>query len=125
MGCDAKPQENSNKTSATYPRPLLPPVYGLEIPSFKKRYVWHTPGVCSEGLGGIFVEKNPPLRGTDTDLVVRVAALLRNLSSDIKAPLVPTWWFLILSFVAPDRGRLEIFFGEEYTPRKRTAGYPK
>ena len=32
------------------------------------------------------------VRGTGADFVVRVAALLRNLSSDIKAPLVPAWW---------------------------------
>eukprot|EP00438_Fugacium_kawagutii_P002564 Skav209857 [mRNA] locus=scaffold1684:124044:127523:+ [translate_table: standard] len=35
-----------------------------------------------------------PATGTDSDLVIRVAALLRNLSSDIKAPSVPTWWRL-------------------------------
>ncbi|CAJ1365310.1 unnamed protein product [Effrenium voratum] len=33
-----------------------------------------------------------PWKGTGADFVVRVAALLRNLSSDIKAPLVPAWW---------------------------------
>ena len=39
-------------------------------------------------------------RGTDSDLVIRVAALLRNLSSDIKAPSVP---HLVVGHLRNDR----------------------
>ena len=31
--------------------------------------------------------------GNEADYVVRVAALLRNPSSDISAPFIPAWWY--------------------------------
>ncbi|CAK9108180.1 Elongation of very long chain fatty acids protein 7 (3-keto acyl-CoA synthase Elovl7) (ELOVL fatty acid elongase 7) (ELOVL FA elongase 7) (Very long chain 3-ketoacyl-CoA synthase 7) (Very long chain 3-oxoacyl-CoA synthase 7) [Durusdinium trenchii] len=45
-----------------------------------------------------------PWKGTQSDLVIRVAAVWRNLSADIVAPSVPTWWALLPPEVDALRG---------------------
>lgn len=56
-----------------------------------------------------------PWKGTDSDLVIRVAALLRNLSSDIKAPSVPTWW----SVFPPEEDVLRGLYWQGYSDAAR------
>ncbi|CAK9065871.1 unnamed protein product [Durusdinium trenchii] len=52
-----------------------------------------------------------PWKGTESDLVIRVAALLRNPSSDIKAPSVPTWW----SIFPPEEDTLRGLYWQGYS----------
>lgn len=75
---------------SSFLQPLLGPKLFAHSQSSVELHMWGYPVLL---FFDFFCFKTfSALAGTSGDLVIRVAALLRNLSSDIKAPAVPTWW---------------------------------